>query len=1243
MRRTLSNFFPTILKSVKHFMAIGFLGFFTVSCDSTLFFQELDTALKIGAPSIILNGYNPVENGAYTDDFSFQLEAPGNVLSSDPNKQYIKLYFKINSKTSLSCGEGSLYNLELKPKIIVSKMDLSIRVIACNGEGGISKELIQNFKYKAPVIDVGTPQTLRNPLPPILEHTSTEIKNFGSFKNNFQLTLKYPDSSVSSSLYRIYYAMNSQLALSCSSGATYAQPILVNSSVQSVRAITCSSDGSAKSAEVSMVFNYDNVAPAGQVQFSSPTASFNNSVLLGLSHADSNADIFYSVGSSANCSATLYVAPINVTSTQTISAVACDKLKNRGDLRQETYTKTVTTIIVPPPAANPKSKNFGASGLSVSLTSSSATNNSGYFIRYALNSTVNLSSCSKGTAYSSALAIPSQATSNLRAIGCDASGNKSAEISETYTRDLTPPPGPVLSHQNRSYRELFYATISSAEAGSYIRYSLDGTVPSSCANGSLYSSPIEISGTTRRLRAIACDAEGNMSAAAAADYLFDITPPTLVVKTPAGNALVTVDFIFSGDCETGNNVLVAFGAKNLSVNCSNSNFSTSIAIADLVLGNNELSLNQTDSVGNLSVRKHVVIKDIVRRSFAEAQVVLRKCIACHGAGGAASSKSFEFANEAAAFSSPWFKPGNIESLGLLRTRGSAIGKSRSIATMPTSSVSWTQAEYQILEDWVMGAKVGDGELGVGGPVCDASSETAQTDNPRLTKHQLIKTLTALFGSSMVDSVASDLALLPADSEVWNFDRTKISSIKEQHLEVFVKIASVLSENIWNNTTARNATFGTCASATSVKTSCLDVYLSGFSLRLLRRPLSTNEKNKIKSIYTAAGSAKEGFVRMLGYQLLHPYFHIRWELGSSNEGSDTEFKLTAYEVASRLAFSLTDQGPDSELISKASDGSILNESTLRAQASRLMGTAAAKEKFKDFAFYWMRADLNFNFSELPSELVSGIDTTKLGDAAIEETRKFMEYMIWDGQKKFSDLLSSQDSFASNAQLASIYGHNPVSGSNRATFAGRRKGVFGRLPFLFSSSPRTALIRRSLNFRDRVLCDEIKGPNADVFLMRDDFKIPDTEAQTLSNRDFIATITRSEGCMSCHASINPTGNVFEGYDSLGRPRTTEKVFNSNKVVVNNVAVDTADSVPLGALGSFYSQDYSELIPLIVESEAAQGCFAQKLVSFSSGRTMSPDESCRAQRVYNVLRQPGSNLIDAIVETVANETILNKRVAP
>jgi hypothetical protein len=550
-------------------------------------------------------------------------------------------------------------------------------------------------------------------------------------------------------------------------------------------------------------------------------------------------------------------------------------------------------------------------------------------------------------------------------------------------------------------------------------------------------------------------------------------------------------------------------------------------------------------------------------------------------------------------------------------------------------------------------------------MCDSSTELLpKNDVWWLSRGELAIVFKQHFGATIADTVKPHLNQLSLKAETWNFDQTT-SSVAKEDVKTYFDVAGLVANAAYDDVTVRARVFGQCTTLPSCPAtgacpqSCIDAFLGEPSTRIWRRPLTAVEKAEITaSITRTAANAREAFVNALTYELFSPVFLARWELGADARGARTElanreYDLTAHEIATRIAFATTDRGPDADLLARAADPNpstnLLNEEVARAQTARMMETPEAREKFRDLGFYWMRSPLALEFDQYPNAFVGTTDTRNLAKASIDETRTFVEHVIWSGQSSFRELLTSRASFASDPGLAAVYGHSAVTGTAPATFGDpSRRGVFGRLPFLYSPSTRSRLVRRSLDFRQQVLCETLGSPPAVTLAARDNFVVTDEIAKTLSTRDYFAAITGTDPnrppneCTTCHKFINPTGNVFEGFDSLGRSRTHEVVFDAFKMAASSVAINSSGSVPVDSLGNLSVANSGELVAQLADASQVQRCFAKNLASFALTQRFNSTSSCLVADVHDHLTKSGGGIKQAIVAAVAHPELKRRRRA-
>jgi len=211
---------------------------------------------------------------------------------------------------------------------------------------------------------------------------------------------------------------------------------------------------------------------------STPTAApVSGSILIGstvsLSTTTPGASIYYTTdGSTPDSTKILYSSPVTITNNTTIKAIAITPNMLNSDIMTESYTiPTVAT-----PTASPLSGQVLV-GSTVSLSTSTA----GAKIYYTIDGST---PDNTKTLYSTPITINANVT--IKAIAINIGMFNSSTMTATYTVPVvatptaTPPAGQV--------SENTAITLSTTTVGAGIRYTLDGSTPTS--GSTLYSSPI---------------------------------------------------------------------------------------------------------------------------------------------------------------------------------------------------------------------------------------------------------------------------------------------------------------------------------------------------------------------------------------------------------------------------------------------------------------------------------------------------------------------------------------------------------------------------------------------------------------------------------------------------------------------------------------------------------------------------------------------------------------------------------
>jgi hypothetical protein len=187
---------------------------------------------------------------------------------------------------------------------------------------------------------------------------------------------------------------------------------------------------------------------------------------------------------------TLYGGPVSVTSTTTIKAIAYKSGMSDSAVAASIYT--ITPGVVAAPSFSPAGGTY-TSSQNVTIASSTG----GATIRYTTDGTTPTSTT--GTLYSGPVPVP--ATTTIKAMAYKAQMSDSAVTLSTYTIAPGVVAPPSFSPAGGTYSLTQNVTITSSTSNATIRYTTDGTNPTS-SSGIVYTGPVSVSSNTT-IKAIA--------------------------------------------------------------------------------------------------------------------------------------------------------------------------------------------------------------------------------------------------------------------------------------------------------------------------------------------------------------------------------------------------------------------------------------------------------------------------------------------------------------------------------------------------------------------------------------------------------------------------------------------------------------------------------------------------------------------------------------------------------------------
>ena len=359
--------------------------------------------------------------------------------------------------------------------------------------------------------------------------------------------------------------------------------------------------------------------------------------------------------------------------------------------------------------------------------------------------------------------------------------------------------------------------------------------------------------------------------------------------------------------------------------------------------------------------------------------------------------------------------------------------------------------------------------------------------------------------------------------------------------------------------------------------CFREFITSFGRRALRRPLQPAEVDGYAKLQDFAIEKNDfwiGVETALRAFLQDPEFLYRVEVGTPVAGKPGMYRLSPFELATRLSYFVWGSTPDDALLDLAQSNKLASTTDIRAATATLLADQRARTRIARFHAMWL------GYETLP---LAG----SLAPAMRLESDKLVERVVFDEQRPWQDLLRSDETYADDT-LAAHYGLTPP-GSSSPTWVSYgstgRRGLLSHGSFLSNGAKfnDTSPTLRGLAIRTRLFCQTIPDPPPNVVT---DDPIPKT-ADAVCKKDRYEVHSQG-GCADCHSQMDPVGFGLENYDQVGRYRTVEP--DEPSCVIEGVG-------ELVGVGTFKGP--AELADLMIASGELNQCVVTQLYRFAAGR--------------------------------------------
>mgnify|MGYP000868156908 CR=1 FL=1 len=458
------------------------------------------------------------------------------------------------------------------------------------------------------------------------------------------------------------------------------------------------------------------------------------------------------------------------------------------------------------------------------------------------------------------------------------------------------------------------------------------------------------------------------------------------------------------------------------------------------------------------------------------------------------------------------------------------------------------------------------------PVAPAPDSVPRSGVRRLTRQEYDATVEYL----LADDTHPSQMRLPGDARSPFDNDSATQEVSPALIEGAEFLATEVSARFLKSP-VRDKVIG-CVPSGAGDVECLRHFVTTFGRRALRQPLAADEVARFVDAGQATANAEGDFYAgadvVLRAFLQDLRFLYRIEIGTPISDRPGLFRLSDWEVASRLSFFLWGSTPDDALLDRAAASKLHTGEDVKAAALDMLGSPRAKATVERFHSLWL------GYEGLPFD-------PKLADAMQVETSALIRRVVFDEKRPWQDIFRLDETFVPDF-LADHYGL-PKHGSDQPAWT--KYGTSGRLGLLSQGSflsngakfADTSPTMRGKAVRERLLCQPIPPPPPSSVT---DEPPPATGSATCKI-DRYKEISRSAGCANCHGKMDPIGFGLENYDEQGRFRKAESA---------DCAIDGNGEVQ--GVGKFNGP--GELAKVILQSDELTSCAVTQLYRFAQGRS-------------------------------------------
>jgi len=398
-------------------------------------------------------------------------------------------------------------------------------------------------------------------------------------------------------------------------------------------------------------------------------------------------------------------------------------------------------------------------------------------------------------------------------------------------------------------------------------------------------------------------------------------------------------------------------------------------------------------------------------------------------------------------------------------------------------------------------------------------------------------------------------------------------------------------------------------------------LTGFARRAYRRPVEAEEIATLVAHYgrrVAQGASPRGALRdVLQVMLVSPSFLIRTERNGLNVGQP--FRISEWELASRLSYFLWSSMPDAELFRLADAGRLSDPEILNTTVERMLRDSKSNTPGSIFASQWL------GFTDLGRVRPGQIDNPWATDSLIA-AMKAESAMLFNSVVKNNvplDRLIDADYTFVNEELAKHYQMSGVRGAEMRQVSLRespRRGIlgYGSILAVTSFPGRTSPVIRGNWILSKLLGTPPPPPPPPPPPNVSEFDERVAENRKLTQRQKLEMHRQNPNCYACHSQIDPLGFALEEFEWFGRHRPVSR----------GKPVDTTGQLPGGEPFKGLVGLSQTLLRERIDELTIQLC--RKMLSYALGRQLEYYDEATVQELVEKV-QANDRRISALIHAI------------